>query len=222
MKAATEQRSIKLNDLDTELKNEFTKLYLSKVPCKKIQEKLNLTLSQVQKIKTHLGLKRERGYTEDDLYAGKDGILRYKATNEKIKTNHDKDGYLRCTLKYKNVQVHRVVAKKYIPNPENKPCVNHKNGIKDDNRIENLEWVTYSENEQHSYDVLGKKGQRVPSYGITNGSAKPFVDKETNILYLSREDFINSNNVSKSYLYKLLKTCPKRFKNIPRSKIWLE
>jgi hypothetical protein len=42
----------------------------------------------------------------------------------------------------------------YIPNPENKPHINHKNGIRDDNRIENLEWCTNSENHHHRIHVL--------------------------------------------------------------------
>jgi len=69
-------------------------------------------------------------------------------------------GYRQITLSIlgtqKTVRVCRIIATAFIPNPNNKPCVNHKNGIKTDDRAENLEWVTYSENEHHSYDILKK------------------------------------------------------------------
>ena len=72
-----------------------------------------------------------------------------------IKLQLDKDGYLVVQLwknsKAKKFKMHRLVAMAFIPNPENKPQVNHINGIKYDNSIENLEWVTQSENMLHAY-----------------------------------------------------------------------
>jgi hypothetical protein len=76
-----------------------------------------------------------------------------------------KNGYCRFTIRYldntKRMEtIHIFVAKFFIPNPDNKPYVNHKNGIKHDNRAENLEWVTHQENMDHRFKVLKNFGHR--------------------------------------------------------------
>ncbi len=65
--------------------------------------------------------------------------------------------YLEANGMLLKTTVHRIVAQHFIPNPENKPEVNHKNGIRNDNRLDNLEWCTTSENIKHSFSVLGRK-----------------------------------------------------------------
>jgi hypothetical protein len=68
--------------------------------------------------------------------------------------------------------VHRLVAEAFIPNPENKPQVNHINSNKRDNRIENLEWVNNSENQLHAYSN-GKVGAYKGKFGKDHNQSKP-------------------------------------------------
>lgn len=71
---------------------------------------------------------------------------------------NDSRGYLQIQLSNndkvkKNFKIHRLVAQAFIPNPDNKPCIDHINTIRDDNRVENLRWVTHKENSNNELSI---------------------------------------------------------------------
>ena len=79
------------------------------------------------------------------------GEIKSLLTNKILKPSKHKSGYMLVGLRRdgvsKTVKVHRLLAKAFIPNPENKPHVDHINGVRDDNRLENLRWCTNQENQ---------------------------------------------------------------------------
>lgn len=97
------------------------------------------------------------------------GIVISKKTGRMLNPWLTSQGYMQIQLANprKKFQVHRLIAMAFIPNPENKPCVNHINGKRSDNMISNLEWVTVKENNMrekrlprrcpHCKEILYKK-----------------------------------------------------------------
>lgn len=121
----------------------------------------------------------------------------------------------------KNQKVHRIIANAFIPNPNNKPEVNHINGIKDDNRIKNLEWATSSENQVHAYRTglqVGKSGKNNPMYGLFGENnpnygrktgnnapnARLVLNMENGIFYKSAKEAAISMNIKSATLINAL------------------
>ena len=105
----------------------------------------------------------------EDLYlVNEKGDVYSIATDRILKHAVKRDGYHQVTLarngKLTYCSVHRIVAHAFIQKVEGKNCINHKDGNKDNNCSDNLEWCTYQENVRHSIDVLGNHKIPVNQY----------------------------------------------------------
>ena len=102
-------------------------------------------------------------YTLDDYDITYDGNVINKHNGYILKGQPNSKGYLRVCIGKKFYFIHRLVAEKYIPNPDNKEQVNHKDGNKLNNSANNLEWVNNQENRTHAVkDFLHLQGEDCP------------------------------------------------------------
>ena len=94
---------------------------------------------------------REIPHTDGKYQIARDGRVWSCIRNRFLKTQKDHAGYPCITLGGKTYKIHRLLADAYVPKVPKKDCVNHRNGKRDDNRLENLEWCTQKENVRHAW-----------------------------------------------------------------------
>jgi len=135
------------------------------------------------------------GYEVSD--TGRVFSLNYNHTGKRkeLKMHKSGSGYLQVNLNGKWVSVHRLVATAFIPNPENKKTVNHKNCNRHDNNVGNLEWATHSENIIHGI----KYGKIKPKKGQESCLSKLKDDDINHIRKLYSELGISHSLISKMY-----------------------
>jgi hypothetical protein len=142
---------------------------------------------------------------------------------EKImKPSLDNSGYLRTMLKddsgeTKTVKVHRIIAQTFLCNEENKPEVNHKNSIRSDNRVINLEWVTHRENVCHSFanKMQNNIGQNNPCASLTDAQV---LEIRRNYTYGRKSK--HSKGLNKKEIAKKYNTTFSVIKRVIQNKTW--
>lgn len=141
-------------------------------------------------------------------------FARYKI-GKLIYLKEDKYGYYTVQLHNNKIRkwvlVHRLVATAFISNPDNKPQVNHKNGVKKCNFDWNLEWATNSENQRHSFHELGRvslKGEAHPSCKLTKSQIQEI------------KRLLNKNSVSQGIIGKMYDISQSQISRIKNNQSW--
>jgi hypothetical protein len=133
-------------------------------------------------------MKLVNGY--ENYLISKSGLVYSIKAKKLLKPTIDKKGYCKVALYNKqgklSISLHRLVALNYIENPNNKPQINHINGIKSDNKVSNLEWVTNQENAIHAI----KSGLRDEAH------KKARIDNQKQVIHLESGIFYDSLKIA--------------------------
>lgn len=129
-------------------------------------------------------------------------------SNGKLLKLIERGGYYRVVLinkgKYKHVSIHRIVGQLFIPNPENKPQINHIDYDKKNNHVSNLEWCTHNENIAHA-NLNGRrigrfKMQDWHKYILQDINSRNVIDESTGVIYSSATEAADKLGFKKSTL----------------------
>ena len=144
------------------------------------------------------------GYPDYEISVEEAPEIKRKGSNHILGGKPNRDGYIMIRVgERKVIGKHRLIAQQFIPNPYGLPCVDHMNGIRDDNRISNLRWVSY---ESNSFNKLGRRPDkqyekrkysevdigdlilvdRYNSHYFTNKEHKYYYNTKTNEFYVDQ------------------------------------
>lgn len=116
--------------------------------------------------------------------------------------------YMKTVMDGRTIRVHRVVAQTWIPNPDGKPFINHINGDKTDNRIENLEWCSNAENIRHAYRTgLEQKqlGEKHHATHLTNEQVRRFKWEWAHDRKMTRKQYAEALGVSEAAIKDIIR-----------------
>ena len=161
----------------------------------------------IEPTKEYLGFETKYKY-----FACENGEIFSEFSNSYLKYEITKDGYARVSIKRRHFLVHRLIAKAFIENPDNKPEINHKNQNRLDNSANNLEWSTRKENVNYkpTYDLRVKNINRGEDCNFSILTEEDVVE----IMHMINSG-ISCNEISVKY-----NVTPKTIRNIKNKKTW--
>lgn len=115
---------------------------------------IDFTINNKQNVFNRKRYNKGEHFNINDYIINENGTIFSKRNNIYLKPHRRTDGYYTIRINKKDYPIHRLVAEKYIPNPNNYPYINHKDKNKTNNTVENLEWCTPKQNSIHG---IGKK-----------------------------------------------------------------